>query len=74
MMINIFTDDPMAIAEGAGYLRIASFSYIGVAVQQTMSIALRSTEHIKSPVIVSAISVIMNVVLNYILIFGKQEV
>ncbi len=71
MMINIFTDDPMAIAEGAGYLRIASFSYIGVAVQQTMSIALRSTEHIKSPVIVSAISVIMNVVLNYILIFGK---
>ncbi|MDO4567346.1 MAG: MATE family efflux transporter [Clostridia bacterium] len=71
LMIGIFTDDALAIAEGARYIKIASFSYLGVALNQTMSIALRSTEHVKSPIAVSAVSVVLNALLNYILIFGK---
>ena len=70
-LISIFTEDALAIAEGAKYLEIASFSYIGVALTQTLSIPLRSTEDVKTPIIASGISVVLNTLLNYCFINGN---
>ncbi len=70
-VMSILTDNPQMIADGAEYLRIACFSYVGIAMSQTMSTALRCTERVKLPMFVSFAAVGMNALLNYILIFGK---
>ncbi len=70
-VMSIITDNPDMIAEGAKYLEIACFSYVGVALSQTLSAALRSTENVKLPLIASGVSVAANAIVNYALIFGK---
>lgn len=70
-LIGLFTNDADVIAVGASYIRIACISYLGVALSQTCSIVLRSVEEVKLPFITSALSVAINTVLNYALIFGK---
>lgn len=70
-VIGLFSNDQVAIAEGARYIKIACFSYLGVALSQTFSIVLRSTEEVKLPVVSGAVAVVINVILNYVLIFGK---
>lgn len=70
-VMSIITNDPYMIAEGARYLETACFSYVGVALSQTLSAALRSTENVKLPLIASGASVAANALVNYALIFGK---
>lgn len=70
-LIGIFTNDAVAIAEGAKYLKIAGLSYIPLAVAVAYSLLLRSTENVKAPLFVSIVSVGVNTLLNYLLIFGK---
>ena len=70
-VIGLFSNDQVAIAEGARYIKIACFSYLGVSLSQTFSIVLRSTEEVKLPVVSGAVAVAINVILNYVLIFGK---
>ncbi len=70
-VMSILTDDANMIDTGAEYLRIAAFSYVGIALSQSMSTALRCTERVKLPLYVSFAAVGMNAALNYVLIFGK---
>ena len=67
----IFTDEPAMIREAGQYLKIACFAYIGISLSQTMSVVLRSTEKVRLPMFASMASSLLNVVVNYILIFGK---
>lgn len=69
--VGLFTHDPLVIEEGARYLSIAAFSYVGIGLQQAFVTLLRSTEQVKLPLYASLCSVAANAVLNYIFIFGK---
>ena len=70
-VMAIFSPDPAVIEAGAVYLRIVGVSYLFTAVSIIFAFALRSTEQTQIPLIGTAVSVVMNIVLNYILIFGK---
>lgn len=68
-VISIFNKDPAVIASGSLYLRCAAFSYPAVAITNVLGASLRSAEHPKLPMAVSGISAVVNVILNYLLIF-----
>ena len=70
-VIRIFNRTDAVIASGSSYLRIASFSYVAIALNTILCTALRSTERVRLPLLVSGISTVLNAVLNYGLIFGK---
>lgn len=70
-VMSILTNDAQMIKDSAQYLRIACFSYVGIAISQSGSTALRCTEKVKLPMYISFAAVIANAALNYALIFGK---
>ena len=70
-LMHIFTKDPAKIALGAECVKIYSLAIIFVAFSQIGCAALRATEKVSVPLITSAISVVVNTCLNYILINGK---
>jgi len=70
-IMKIFNRTPEVVAEGAAYLRFAALSYLATALTSTMSIVLRSTEKVKLPMFISILTTVVNVILNYGLIFGK---
>lgn len=70
-IIRIFTPDTAVIADGAVYLRIVCFSYIFFCLTQSLIAAMRSVEVARIGMLVSSISLVFNISMNYILIFGK---
>ena len=68
---RIFSDDTAVINQVVTYLKVMSFSYVVNAITIGLAYSLRSIEDSKSPMIVSAIAVLTNVILNYCLIFGE---
>lgn len=70
-VISIFTNEQSVIADGASYLRIVCFSYVFFCVTQALIASMRSVEVARIGLIVSSISLVTNVGLNYLLIFGK---
>jgi len=72
VLIALYSDDAAVIASGAGYLRIVGFSYLFMAVGFVYQFSLRSTEHVRLPMITTVIAFGVNVVCNYLLIFGAS--
>ena len=70
-IIRLFTADPQTIETGARYLGIVCFSYIFFCITQSLIAAMRSVEVARIGLYVSLCSLIANVGLNYLLIFGK---
>ena len=69
-VLSIFSKDPEVIILGSSYLRIASLSYMPMAVTFAYSFVLRSTEQVKLPMFTSMVALGLNTILNYTLIFG----
>lgn len=69
-IISLFTRDPAVITAGGQYLRIIAFSYIVTSITFTYSFILRSTGHVKVPMVVSVIALAINTFLNYSLVYG----
>ena len=69
-MIGIFTNDPMVVAEGAKYLRILGVSFVITGIVQTYLYVMRSVERVMVSTVIFTLSLIMNVCLNGIFIFG----
>ena len=69
-IISLFNKTPEVVACGSAYLRIALWSYPAIAVNSAVGALLRSTEHVKMPMVVAAITTAANASLNYIFIFG----
>ncbi|MGN0143890.1 MAG: MATE family efflux transporter, partial [Clostridium sp.] len=69
-VMRIFTPSEGTIAIGASYLAIAALSYPMTAVTNCYISLLRGVNKVKAPVIISIISIGINIILNYILIFG----
>lgn len=70
-IIGLFTHEPGVIAEGTTYLRIVGFTYLFFSISQVMIASMRSVETAKIGLYISIMALVVNVSLNYILIFGK---
>ena len=69
-LMLVFTHDPELIKIGAGYLRIAGWSYLLTGVSQCYLTVMKVTDHADSTAWVSSLAVVLNIILNAIFIFG----
>ena len=72
-IMGLFIKDTEVISLGADYMRIISLGLIPLFIVNSFSAVLRSCGDAKTPMITGFISVIMNTLLNFILIFGIGE-
>lgn len=70
-IISLASDNKNVIQLGSEYLRIISFNLILQSFNVSLYIGLRSTEQAAKCTIISFIGVSLNILFNYILIFGK---
>lgn len=70
LCLSIFTTDTEVLENGYIFLKIVALSYIPTMLTMLYSAVLRSTGHVKYPMMVSVAAVGLNIVLNYALIFG----
>ena len=71
IFMMIFTSDNKVIEKGIIYMRISSLSYVFLSIIMISTSVLRSIKKVKIPALINMISLIINVILNYILILGK---
>ncbi len=69
--LRIFTPDPLVIAQGAQYLQIVAISFPITAVSLIFATTMRSTEHAFVAMLISVVTMLSNVFLNWIFIFGN---
>lgn len=70
VVLGWYTNSEAIISLGSEYLRVAAFSYIGIAINLSFCTILRSMEKVTLPVVANLISVLVNVFFNAVLIFG----
>ncbi len=69
-VLSVFTTDTSVVGEGTGYLRVVGPSYLFTAVTLGYTHGLRSVGQTRLPMYATAFSIALNVVGNYVLIFG----
>ncbi|MDF2840350.1 MAG: family efflux transporter [Clostridia bacterium] len=69
-IMQLFTTDNAVIEHGIMYMRYVSMSYLLTSVSIAYSFAARNIGDVKTPMIISTTSLIINGLLNFILIFG----
>ena len=69
-VMRIFTDVPALVDIGADYLRIQGFAYFFYGFSNTLIMLMRSTREVKVGLIVNLCAFVLNVLLNWIFIFG----
>lgn len=70
-IISFFASDPEIILYGSKYLGIVAFSYVFFCLTQSMIASMRSVESARIGLYVSLASLVIDVALNYVFIFGK---
>lgn len=70
-VISIFTDVEPVIDNGVEYLSMLCYSYVFFTLTQAMTVSMRSVESAQIGLIVSSCSLVIDITLNYIFIFGK---
>lgn len=70
-IINIFSKDPEVVRLCKEYFNIIVFCYPLIAISTVFSMGSRSVRNPKLGMICSSIALVVNIVLNYCLIFGK---
>ena len=69
-VMRLYTDKQAIRQMGIQYLRIAGFSYPLMVLSMGMAALLRCTGQVRIPLYASIVSVLTNIILNRILIFG----
>ena len=69
-IMNIFTTEEPVIEAGISYLRIIGFSYVFIGITIVYLNIMRSVERVIISTIVYSISLVTNVILNAVFIFG----
>ena len=69
--MNWYSDDPAVIEAGAKYLRIIGWAYPFYSITNAMASVLRSAHIVKISIVIYLSSLIVNVSLNWVLIFGN---
>ena len=70
-VIGFMTNQPAVMEEGEVYLRLMSLTYLTFPVQSALIMSLRGVRTVKIGPIISAISLVINITLNYMLIYGN---
>lgn len=70
-VLGIYSKDALVVAVGSSYLRIFGVSFFFFGVTATFSLVLRSIGQVRLPVLVSITALLVNIILSYLLIFGK---
>ena len=70
-IMRIYADEQPVIEAGALYFRISAPTFLLTGIITPVTVVLRSVRQVRLPLIASIISFSSNLVLNYILIFGK---
>ena len=70
-VMRLYTDKESIQQIGVEYLRIAGFAYPLMVLSMAMAALLRCTERVRIPLYGSIASVAVNILLNWVLIFGK---
>jgi len=69
-IMSLYTNDPLIIAQGIKYLEITSFIFIIHGTAFTTVQLLRTTGVVRLGLVISIISLFVNIGANYVLIFG----
>lgn len=69
-LMRIYTNDPILIHAGAGYLKIVGWSYLFMGFSQIYECIMKSMGRAKKAMRFSAIALFVNISLNACLIFG----
>lgn len=70
-VLSLLTNEQTVIAEGKKYLVIICYSYILFAITNVLLASLRSVETVRIGFVVTLTALVVNVVLNYGLIYGR---
>ncbi|WMJ88367.1 MATE family efflux transporter [Anaerocolumna sp. MB42-C2] len=70
-VMSIFTNSEETIRLGAIYLAVVVISYPFTAITNAYVSLLRGINQVKAPVVISSISILINLAFNYLLIYGK---
>ncbi|MCR5210324.1 MAG: MATE family efflux transporter [Lachnospiraceae bacterium] len=69
-VMHLFTSEEAIIEYGAGYLRIAGFSYLLTGVMMVVETVMKNTDLIKPVTVLSSATVFINIGLNAVFIYG----
>ena len=70
-ILGFYIRDGIVIANGLKYLQIVMFSYVFLAIEFAFNIIYRNINKPRIPLLVGIGSMMINVIVNYLLIFGK---
>lgn len=70
-VIRLYSRDAEVIACGSEYIRVIGYSYFLFPITNVFVTALKSTENTRIPMIGTLLSLFLNLLLNYMLIFGR---
>lgn len=69
-ILGFYIQDMVVIENGLKYLQIVKFSYVFLAIEFAFNIIYRNINKPKIPLFVGVCSMIINIIVNYVLIFG----
>lgn len=69
-LMMAFTHEPALLEIGAGYLRIAGWSYLLTGISQCYLTVMKVTDHASGSAWISSGAVVINIALNAVFIFG----
>lgn len=70
-VMTLFTNDAPTIAAGVEYLGIVGWTYVFFGISYTLQCVLRTVAKVKISAVTSVVSLFVNIIGNYVLIFGK---
>lgn len=71
LVLHMYTNEEAVIAESIRYMKIVCFSYLLYSVTEVLMSSMRCVENVGIGLYISIATLITNVGLNYVLIFGK---
>lgn len=70
-ILSLLSNDPAVIAEGAKYFSIIRYTYVIFTITNILSASLRSIGVVRIGYMISGSTLVINVCLNYLLIYGN---
>ena len=70
-ILRLFTKDEAILLQGVAYLRILKYTFIPFFISATVMAILRSVETVRIAFVTSIVSLVVNVCINYVLIYGR---
>lgn len=70
VIIHFFSHDPLVVKESRSYFLVIGFCYPIMAISYIFSMGSRSVRNPRLGMVCSSISLVINIILNYVFIFG----